>query len=378
MNRTLRTFVPAAALLLAASACDGGGGPIDVGERLSVEAAGRVERGGTLRLSVRQAGAELPAGSYQVSAEPAGAVEVLEGGTVKLLREGRVEVSVQAPGALGSVTLQVAVPPTVVFDRLVGGNREIWRVALDGGNLQRLTDDPGDDQDPTVGGGKVVFVSYRAGNGELYSVPLAGGATTRLTSTQKNETAPSLSRDGQRLAYTFDETGITKAWVADGEGRNPVRATPVSFGYDFAIEASPSWAPTGTRLALVSTTDGTADVYDVPSTGTPVLIAGGRSTAEVEPAWSADGTMVAFASNRDGAGNTELYAARLSDGQVRRLTNRAGVDALPAWTPDGRIVYVEMEGGVSRLRWLDPADPALASYAIPTGEGSASRPAVAP
>ena len=369
---SFRTIATALLLAPALAGCDGGGGPIDVGDRLSVDTEGRVERGSVLRVTVRRNGAEVAPGEYQLTVSPAAAAQVT-GAEVKLLQSGAVTLSATMPGGLGAKELQVAAPPVVVFDRLLGGNRDIWRVALDGQELARLTDDPGDDQDPTVAAGKVVFVSYRAGNGELFSVPLSGGANTRLTNTLKNETAPSLSKDGTRLAYTFDGSGITKVWTAQANGSGAAKATPESFGSDFSIEASPSWAPSGDRLALVSTYDGTADVYDFSLSGTVAMIVGGRSTAEVEPAWSPDGQSVAFATNRDG--NTELYLQRLG-GTPQRLTTRDGTDALPAWTADGRIVYVAVEGGVARLRWMDPANPA-ATYPIDTGDGSATRPAVA-
>jgi Tol biopolymer transport system component len=366
----------AAALLLAPlAACEGGGGPVDVGDRLVVAAEGRAERGSTVQLSFKKNGADVAASQVQVTVEPAGAAEVQPDGRVRLLQAGALTVNASATGATGSLQVQVATPPIVVFDRLVSGNRDIWKVALDGGDLARLTEDLGDDQDPTAAQGTVVFVSYRDGNAELYRVPLAGGASTRLTTTPKNETAPALSRDGQRLAFTYDDTGVTKLWTSQSNGTGAARATTDAFGFSGSIEASPAWAPTSTRLVFVATNAGTADLYDLTLPANFSLLSG-TGSAEVEPAWSADGQWVVFASNRDAASNTELYLLRVSSGGVTRLTNRAGVDALPSWTPDGRIVYVEITGGVSRLRWMDPADPATV-HAIETGEGNATRPAVA-
>src|SRR6266566_7889058 len=90
-------------------------------------------------------------------------------------------------------------PPTIVFDWLRNGNRDIYRAALDGKDTVRLTSDPGDDQHPTERAGTVVFTSYRDGNGELYAVPATGGAERRLTtSTEFNETQPALSPDGTK------------------------------------------------------------------------------------------------------------------------------------------------------------------------------------
>src|SRR5215213_8551231 len=190
--RRLRTLAGCCALSLAAvlPACGGGDGitpPPPPPPALSIAASGRLERGSTVTLAVTRAGvAVTPTLAFQ----PADGAQVQADGSVKLLREGALTVTATAGESTGTTTLQVAAPPVVVFDRVTGGNRDIWKVDLDGQNLVQLTTDPGDDQDPTVVKGTVVFVSYRAGNAELYTLPLAGGGTTRLTTTSRDETTP--------------------------------------------------------------------------------------------------------------------------------------------------------------------------------------------
>jgi TolB protein len=257
----------------------------------------------------------------------------------------------------------------VVFDRLLNGNRDIWRVDLDGQNLAPVTTDPGDDQDPTVAQGTVVFVSYRSGNGDLWSVPLAGGANTRLTTTLRDETTPALSPDGQRLAYAYLESDVTKLYVANANGTNPQRAAP-TFGFDGSIETYPSWAP-GNALAFVATNGGTADIFETVGGAAPSLLAGGN-TAEVEPAFSADGKTLAFVSNR--TGSVEIFLMNVAARTVTQLTSGSGSKSQPGWTPDGRLVYVETVGGTTHLRWIDPADPAT-SFLIDTGSGTVGHPA---
>ena len=272
-----------------------------------------------------------------------------------------------------SVYVHTALLPVVVFDRMVSGNRDIWRVALDGSDLVRITTDPGDDRNPNVVRGRIVFTSYRAGNGELYSVPLTGGTQTRLTTTTgASELDPAQSPDGTRIAYSTDASGIHKVWRANADGSAGARVTSVVAGFDGGPESGPSWHPGGERLAFTSTGGGTADIYEQVIGGGATLLVGG-SSAEVEPEWNRDGSLLAFASTRDG--NAEVYVLNPLTSVITRLTNRSGSDASPTWTLDGRLVYVAFFGSnVNELRWLDPAAASPTPVTIPIGTGDFQRP----
>lgn len=147
------------------------------------------------------------------------AVEFLPAGRARFLSEGRVELAAAArvAGRLeqGRASLELAVPPTIVFDLLVDGSRDIHAAALDGGDLSRLTEAGADGLGPTAAAGTVVFTSYGDGN-------------------------------------------------ADGIGAAPATA---DFGSGGSIEGSPSWVPSGDRLVFMSTTSGTAGLFDMPLDG---------------------------------------------------------------------------------------------------------------
>lgn len=352
--------------------CSDGTGP--TGE-LAITAEGRLERGAIVSVSASLRGAVVPDSSVAWSSEPTGAVEFLAPGRARLLTPGEVTIRASARGEEGAIRLVVATPPAVVFDMLRDGNRDIYRVALDGRDTARITTHPGDDRSPTTAGGAIVFVSYRDGNGELYRVSLEGGTPVRLTRTPSNEADPALSRDGQRLAFTRSSGDAPKLWLANADGSEANRVTR-DFGFAGGIEASPSWSPDADRLAFVSTAEGAADVfiYDVSDSSLSRLPGGSGFSAKVEPAWSPGGELVAFAGDR--AGNTELYLVNIQTGVLTRLTDREGTDAQPGWVLDGRLVYSAWIDGMPELRWLDPTDPAQA-HPIPVGSGEPQRPAPA-
>lgn len=355
------------------SGCDSPSGPPEP-VVLNVATVGRLERGSTIRVSVSRSGVALSPAAVTYSFDPADAVQPLGGDSVRLIRAVNVTLIATAEGASATQTLSVAMPPSIVFDRVTGGNRDIWRVALDGGELTQLTTEGTDDLDPTVAAGRVVFVSYRADrNAELFAMPAGGGAAARITTSSSNEGAPALSADGSRLAYTLEVGGVTKLFTGAGDGSGRTQAIANSAE---AVESSPSWAPADGGLVFMSTANGTADIFALPLAGAATLLVGGTS-ADVEPAVSADGRFVAFASARSGNGGADIFIMRRSDGQIVQLTSRAASEGQPAWTADGRLVYTEFGSAGGQLRWIDPAEPSVI-HAIDTGAGSARNPASIP
>ena len=371
MRSSLRPRVPVLLALLFPGvgilACDGGA---LTGPDPEIEPIGRVERGLEIELRVSRDGIEVPAGEVDFSADPAASVQFLGNGRALLVEAGQVTITARADGRSTPLDLDVPPPPTIVFDRRVAGNRDVYRAALDGRDVVRLTTSTGDELQPTAAGGVIVFVSFRDGNAELYRVPLAGGADERLTVTPASETDPALSRDGARLAYTSDVTGTPRLWLAGPDATMAIWATE-GLGFGGSIEASPGWSPTGDRVVFVATHQGSADLFTLRVADLTFERLTIETTAEVEPSWSPEGQSIVFASNRDGP--TNLYVA---NGQISRLTTSPDTHGQPAWLPDGRIVFTTFVDGVPRLSWLDPAEPERI-HQVPGGDGGAN-PAAAP
>jgi len=261
-----------------------------------------------------------------------------------------------------SFTLMVSAPvvPTIVFDMLVSGNRDIYRMGIDGQDLTRLTTSTGDDRDPTVAKGVVVFTSHRDGNAELYRVNLKGGGEARLTTTSDNETSPALSPDATRLAFIRNNASVLgKLWTSHVDSTMSATQATAGFGFSGDVETGPSWFGNG-KLAFVSTTAGSADVYSLTLGGTPVKMGSQQNdVGDVDPFWNQDGRL-AFASSR--SGGTDLYAISTA-GALSQLTTRTGSDSHPSWLADGRVLFSCHMGSPrgARICLVTPGTPGVST-----------------
>ena len=282
------------------------------------------------------------------SAVPAGRIAFLDSARVRFLSAGPVTVTAATADDTLQETFEIAVPPMVYFDRTVDGNRDIYRVALDGLDSLRLTTDVASDEDPAVRDGKITFVSHRGGQVDLWRIPVAGGTAVRQTNDVTVEAEPSVSPGGG-IAFTRI-IGIPKLYRTTAGSVVPVTE---SFS-DGAVDASPTWSPDGGRIAFASSQGGPVRLWVATlSSGALDTLPGGATTgADVEPAWSPDGGSIAFASSRDGP--TEIYVLRLSTGVAARKTAAGGSQGQAAWLPDGRLVYTVFDSGQTYLRWIDP------------------------
>lgn len=113
-------------------------------------------------------------------------------------------------------------------------------------------------------------------------------------------------------------------------------------------------------LAFVSERDGNSEIYVVNLDGTGLLRLTDDAGRDADPAWSPDGRRIAFSSTR--GGNSDIYVMDADGSNVVRHT-QDGSSQTPAWSPDGkkiafsgvrdgqRGIYVISEDG----GWANPA-----------------------
>ena len=177
----------------------------------------------------------------------------------------------------------------------------------------------------------VLFTSNRDGNIEIYRMLPDGREQTRLTTTaDAGESGAAGSPDGRWIAYhRGDAEGHSYLWLMSRDGRNPRQLTTGSDqGFD------PTWSPDGTRLVFASYEGGNADLYALRLADGVVTRLTFDEAADLAPDWSWSNDRIAFQSGRDG-GREEIFTMKPDGSDVRRLTVNANGDAQPSWSPAG-------------------------------------------
>ncbi|HEY5665502.1 MAG TPA: amidohydrolase family protein [Gammaproteobacteria bacterium] len=310
----------------------------------------------------------------------------------------------------GSGVAQPRFDPTgesIVFQRWLDGQWDIWRLTPGTDTLERLTDTDFDEREPefSADGRAVIFAGNRSGRYSLWSLELESAALRQLTDEPGDARFPTVYSDGT-LAYVSLQRGRSEIRLREGSprGRTIVQSTRQL--------AAPSWRPGGGVLVVNERIDGrtsdlalfidadepiwrrltdaedvfagragwiSADEYVYAADGAlwrrgiasteknRVLLFAGVDVEEVPPAPASsrldaagphpisgiNGLVHHEPSNRaafSALGDLWLY----DDGELLRLTDDRFSDRSPQFTPDGEwLVFSSDRGGtmdIWRLR----------------------------
>lgn len=371
---------------VAAAACNGDRAAAPISTPLTVTADGKwMERGGTLLLHVTRAGAAVAPAAISWSVAPAGAATVSPGGAARLLDTGTVTFHALEPSASGAAAASFVVhvhrPPDILLDlhdtlsdSVRTGNRDIYRIALDGRELVRLTSGAGDNIEPapSPSGSVVVFTTYRIGSPFLYAVALDGTDESAIASLPSPATDAAISPDGARLAFVGPPSASGSLWTSaiDGSGAAAIPGASAN-----AIVASPTWCKAGDSLVVVTTAFANASLFVESSTSGRGRALTSGSAHDLEPACGPDGRSVVFSSTRDGDLGLFVSSGTAGSETVRRLDPSPANDGEPSWLPDGRVVFVTAVGTDSaQLAWVDPAQSDSVTVIAIAGRGSPAHP----
>jgi TolB protein len=238
------------------------------------------------------------------------------------------DVVLKVTGRLGIAHSKLA------FTNNATGRKEIYIVDYDGENLTRLTSDnsinllPRWSQDAS----RIYYTTYRWGNPDMFEIDLKAGKIRPFTTFQGLNIPGGFSPDGMTMVMTLSrggDPGIYSLNIVTKQLKHLLKG--------FGVSSSPTWSPDGTQVAFVSDRSGNPQIYVLEiATGKTRRLT--RMNWCDSPSWSPSGEWIVFAGRETTKEKLNIFITDLTGSQIRRLTNKAGDNEDPSWSPDGRFV----------------------------------------
>lgn len=199
-----------------------------------------------------------------------------------------------------------------------------------------------------VSPGCIIFASTEHQQPDLWSVKLDGSERKRLT--DGGGFLPSVSPDGDSIAYVSSESGTHHIWCMDGAGRNKTQLT------DGGGESFPSLTNDGKWVIYTSLSKARNTLWKISTQGgEPQQLT--HDSLCIKPVVSHEGTRVACAYRTDEADKWKIAVLSIEDGRplaIFILPNP--YNQLLRWTADDlALTFLEKRDGVHNV-WLQPLD----------------------
>lgn len=240
------------------------------------------------------------------------------------------------------------------------GSGKIFLVNPDGSNARRLTTGTQNESDPTYSadGSRVAFTSRSGTLTPQRGIAVANSDGTNLSSVtgaQGIDDKPAFSPDGKQIVFTSHRDDGTlrngpEIYIMGDGGESPRRLTSNTVSDD-----DPTFSPDGARIAFTSRRNaGDEGIFIMNRDGSSPALLLPTADGDREPTFSPDGTRIAFTSTRDG--DEEIYIANIADPLPVRLTFSDGLNFTPAFSPDGtRLAFASTRTGSSEI-WVMNSD----------------------
>ena len=228
------------------------------------------------------------------------------------------------------------------------GSSDLWRIPVQSAGRQakpqRVASVGEDGRTPAISRGASPRLAYARFQTDVniwrrdLSESGKGQPAIKLIASSRNDSTPSYSPDGRRIAFHSDRSGSIQLWVANEDGSNAMQLTSqpaFSVGW-------PSWSPDGQQILFTAAVGGQLRCFLVRTTG-------GKPTALPEriEGWSRDGRWIYF--NSQG----QVWKMPAAGGEPKQLTKNGGYQHTES--PDGKFLYFT-KGSSPPSLWRVPAD----------------------
>ena len=221
------------------------------------------------------------------------------------------------------------------------GQPKIYVASLKDGIGRRLTLLKGNQLMPVISRQRdqVAFICDTTGNPDLFLQSFspdegAIGKPRQIFRThQATQGTPAFSPDGTQIAFVSNKDGAPRIYVMDiPETGRPLKDITAKLVSKHCKEnTAPSWSPDGTKLAYCAMTGGIRQIwiYDF-STRQEYQLTQGPGNKE-NPTWAPNSLHLIF--NSSDADASELYLINLNQPTAKKISSGTGEKRFPSWQP---------------------------------------------
>ncbi|SDB47280.1 TolB protein [Desulfonatronum thiosulfatophilum] len=257
---------------------------------------------------------------------------------------------------------------TLAFVRAHGENKEIWAASPMGQGLRQLTQLGGISMSPSWSrnGQHLTFTLIADGRHYLAILDKSDGNVRRVQLPGNSVISPVFNHDG-KIFVSLNPEGRPDIYQLTDDMRMGPRVAQ-----SWAIDISPSFDATGSKMAFVSSRLGNPHIFIMDTASGDTRRVTFEGTYNTNPSLSPDGRMVVF--SRQTSEGHRIFLHDLVSGRERQLTFGPRNDVSPAWAPDNFfIAFSSDRSGESKI-YLTTRHGDEARMA-PLGDGQLSSPA---
>jgi Tol biopolymer transport system component len=196
---------------------------------------------------------------------------------------------------------------------------------------------------------------------DLYVYDIGKDEETRLTRGLRAN-APAVSPDGQRIAYVSGSDGTLNLFTMKSDGSEIRKLTEYSQGEQVY---NPKWSPDARSIVFDYSVKDGRDVALISGGGGPVTLLLATPSDERNAVFTADGSKIIFSCDKSGIFN--LYQYDLASKEIAQLTNVLGGAFMPAVNRSGELAYAAYTSTGYKIALLSESRPLSepAGYLLP-------------
>lgn len=230
---------------------------------------------------------------------------------------------------------------SILYISYLSGQSKMYIASLKEGVGRRLSLLKGNQLMPTITlqRDKVAFICDYTGNPDLFLQgfdPEKGliGKPQQIFSTHlATQGTPTFSPDGNQIAFVSNKDGSPRIYLmnipAPGASLKDIKATMIS--KINRENSAPTWSPDGTKLAYCAQTNGVRQIwiYDFEKKQERQITQSGGN--KENPTWAPNSLHLMF--NSTGKNGCDLYLINLNQPDSVKITSGPGEKRFPAWEP---------------------------------------------